>query len=164
MNQKPILKQVVNAFGEIGKETVKEGVKEAGKIGENIISAKDLLGLSHVSEEEYEQKKRMDEAKKEQELAQIRQETIGSPGRKVEEEIKEVRSEKEEEEKKKEEEFLAQIRAQREAEARERESIMEETANPHKKKKKRGSALAKGKGKASVADMSATGEFKGKVD
>jgi hypothetical protein len=107
-----------------------------------------------------------DEKKKQAEIAKIKQDMGG--GRGVEAEIEEIRKEREKEQEEKEKEFLEQIRRQREAEMAERQDMWAESANPAKRKKKRGSVLMPaGKRKAMMPSddqLSQTSEFKGKVD
>lgn len=159
MNQ--ILKGVVKGLGQIGEETGKEIINETGKIAESIISGKELLGgVKQLTKEEQIK----EQNKQQEELNKLRSAMGG--GRNVEGEIKQVVAEKERKEEEEERQFLENIRRQREEEraqmAMEMESV---SSNPAKRKKKRGSALMPGK-KASPQDdqMSATSEFKGKVD
>lgn len=162
---KNIVRGVVKGLGQIGGETGKELLEESGKIVEGVVNPVNILGgLKPMDEGEYQKKMAEDERKKQEEIARLNSEIKGT-GRNVGEEMEQVRREREEEEERKEREFLEKLKAQREQEKAE-EAVMsvDETTNSHKKKKKRGGAFMKGKGKASISDMSATGEFKGKVD
>ena len=80
--------------------------------------------------------------------------------RNMEAEMGQVREEKKNEEEENEKEFLENLRKQREAEQEEIMVLERKHLRP-----KRGGAFAKGgKAKVSQSDMSATGEFKGKID
>lgn len=153
--------RVEESYNECMKKIVRE---ESGKIVEGVVNPVNLLGdLKPMSEGDYQQKLAEDERKKQEEIAKLNSE-IKEHGRDVEGEMDEVRRQKQREEEKKEKEFLEKLKVQRERERAEESVFADETTNPHKKKKKRGGAFMKGKGKASTSDMSATGEFKGQVD
>lgn len=154
-----IPKQVLQGLKQVVVETGEQAAKEAVKAVDSVISGKDLVGdAKEINKKHEEELKRNDQ----EELAKLRQ----GIGRNVEVEIKQVRDEKKREEEEKERVFLENLRRQREAEQAEMAAAMSvESANPAKRKKKRGSAFAKGgKSRPSQSDMSATGEFKGKVD
>ncbi len=161
MSDDAIGKKVLSTMGQLGLETGKEILKEGGKIGETIISGKELLGnIKPMTEEEYKLKAEEEGKKSDKEMSDLRQ-NIGG-GRNVEAEIENVRRQREEEEKEKEEKILEEVRQQREIEAMELASL-ETPGNS-----KRSAAKMQGvKGKKSAPDpaaMSATAEFKGKVD
>jgi len=164
MSDDGILKKVVKGLGDLGAETVEEGVKEVVNIGESVITGKELLGdIKTMDEGEMARTKAEEERKKQEELAKIR----NIPGRNVEGEIKQVVQEKMEEEEEKEKEFLEKIKEQREAEERERQEMSaEEPGNAKREAAKR--QMAPGKKKSSQPDtaaMSQTSEFKGgKID
>jgi hypothetical protein len=163
---KQIAKQWWQGIKSIGVETVEIAKKEGVKTVEGWITGKDWLGdLKPMEEGQYKQAKQQDETDRHKEIENIKNQIMG---RNVEKEIEEVRRQKTEEEEE-QEKFLQQLQAQRMAEEQEKQNMWAafgESNNPAKRKKKRGSAFATGKrGKASQADMSETGEFKGgKVD
>lgn len=162
MNSIP--KQVFAGLGQVVTETVEKTGEEIVKAVDSVISGSDLVAdAKPMGAGEYQQKVRDDDKVRGEEMANIRSQI---PGRQVEKEMEEVRKAKKEEEEQKEKEFLENLRRQREAERAEMASLgVMESGNPAKRKKKRGSAFAKGgKSKPSQSDMSATGEFKGKVD
>ena len=156
-----IAKKVLSAVGQIGVETGKEILKEGGKIGETIISGQELLGnIKPMTEEEYKLKAEEEGKKSDKEMADLRQ-NIGG-GRNVEGEIEEVRRQREQVEKEKEKRILEEVSRQREIEAMELASL-EVPGNP----KKSAAKMQGVKGKKTAPDpalMSATAEFKGKVD
>jgi hypothetical protein len=161
MSDDAIAKKVLSTVGQIGLETGKEILKEGGKIGETIISGQELLGnIKPMTEEEYKFKAEEEGKKSDKEMSDLRQNI--SSGRNVEGEIEEVRRQREQEEKEKEERILEEVARQREIEAMELASL-ETPGN-----QKRSAAKMQGvKGKKSAPDpaaMSATAEFKGKVD
>ncbi len=122
------------------------------------ISIKDWLSeVKPMNDQQKAAAEKKDQQKTGEELNKIRNKLSPRP---VEREMEEVRAKKKEEEEK-EERMLAQVRAQREREAEERRKMMTELpSNPHKRKKKRGSALAVGKqSKPSQDQMTQTGEF-----
>lgn len=163
---KQIAKQWWAGVKSIGVETAETAKSEALRMTEGIITGKDWLGdIKPMGDEQYQQVKNQDRAESQKEIEQIRGQLAG---RNVDREIEEVRRQKTEEEEE-QERFLEQLQRQREAEKAEQAAMWAgfgESNNPAKRKKKRGSAFATGKhGKASQADMSETGEFKGgKVD
>ncbi|MFZ2153066.1 MAG: hypothetical protein WAV41_03335 [Microgenomates group bacterium] len=166
MTNDGILKKVLKNLGEIVVESGKEGIKEAGKMTETIVTGKQLLGdIKTYSPQEMAQRQAEDERKRQQEMADLRSQISG---RNVEEEIKQVEKEREQTEDQKEKEFLEKVRQQREAEAAERNSLSGEvSANPAKRKKKRGGAFAKGKKKTQQPDpsqLSQTAEIAGKME
>ena len=152
---KKIPKKVVQGLKQVGEETGKELVGQTKKIVTGVISGKELVGDTKVmTEKELAAKQVDDERKKNEEMSKLR-------GRDVEGEVTQIRKEKEQKEDE-EEKFLEEVKIQREAEDKERQKLAAETgvsSNPGKRKKKRGSAFAKGNKKTSVADLSATSEF-----
>jgi hypothetical protein len=163
---KQVVKDFIKGWGKIGEETGKEVIREAATIGETIISGKELLGdIKPMSEDELNQKRAEDEKKKQEEMEKIKREA--GKGRNVEEEIKQVREEKAQEEKAEEQRILEEVKRKREAERMEREQLEAEMgqSNPHKAKKKRGSAFMPGKKQgATDASQSATAEYFKKPD
>jgi hypothetical protein len=163
---KQIAKQWLAGIKSIGTETVEIAKKETFKMADGVITGKDWLGnIQPMSTNEYTQAKKADEVDKNREIEQIKNQIAG---RNVGQEIEEVRRKLTQEEEE-QERFLEQLRQQRLAEAQENQSMWAnfgESSNPAKRKKSRGSAFKTGKqGKASQADMSETGEFKGgKID
>ncbi len=157
MNQS-IASGVLKGLGELGQETVKKTVEEAGKIIEPIISAQDLLGnISTMSDEEMKREQAEDERKKQEEIAKLKAEM--GQGRDLESEIEKIRQEREEKER--QEERVEEEKERQEEMAEEGEIIFE----PETKKKGPGSGMAKGhQGKASNSDMSATAEYYKKPD
>lgn len=146
--------QVLKGLKDLAKETAEKSVDEAGKIVTGVITGGELVGnIKPMTPEEETRNKKLEEKKKQEELKQIR--------RNVEGEIKQVRDEKEEKEKEEERLFLENVKKQREAEEAERQQLM-----PQGPKKKRGSAFVQGKKKSQpqADQLTATGEFKGKVD
>lgn len=163
---KQIAKNVITGLAKIGEETGRELVKETGKIGETIISGRELLGdIKPLTESEMAERKMEEERKKREEMAKMLQ-GLGEPGRKVEKEMEEVRSKKKEEEERQEKEFLAGLQRQREEEAKEREMMEAEVSSSSaKRKKKRGSAFLPGRKQgATAASQSATAEYFKKPD
>jgi len=163
---KQIAKGIIQGLGKIGEETGKELVKETAKIGESLITGKELLGdIKPMTTEEMAKMKVEEEKKKKEEMAKLKS---GLEGRAVETEINEIRKEKKREEEEKERKFLEDIKKQREAEEAERQSLeagMAVSSNPAKRKKSRGSAFVTGKKQGvSQSQQSQTGEYKGKVD
>ncbi|MFA6602317.1 MAG: hypothetical protein WCT01_00805 [Candidatus Shapirobacteria bacterium] len=163
---KQIAKQWWQGIKTIGTETVEIAKKETFKMADGVITGKDWLGnIQAMDTNDYNKAKQADEEAKNREIEQIKQQIMG---RNVGQEIEEVRKNKTQEEEE-QERFLEQLRQQRLAELAEQQSLWTnfgESSNPAKRKKSRGSAFKTGKqGKASQADMSETGEFKGgKID
>lgn len=163
-----IVKGVLKGLGQVGMETVEKGGENLGKMAETIITGQELLGgINPMSQGEHQKLVIEDERQKQAEMAKIKQEMGG--GRNVGAEIEEIRKAREKEEEEKERQFLEQIRQKREAEIAERQALIGgESANPAKRKKRRGSALMpQGKRKKMAPDMeqlSQTSEFKGKAD
>jgi len=160
-----IFKKVVKGFGEIGKETVEKGVKGGIDITQSVITGEELLGLKKIDPQEVARIEREEQQKKEEEMARLRQATMGQ-GRNVEEEIGKIRSEKEQKEKEKEEMFLENIKRQREVEERERQELVEMPGNAKREAAKRQFAPGKRKKQSpDASQMSQTSEFKGgKID
>lgn len=164
-----IPKKVLQALGQIAVETGKETLKEVGKVTESIVTGKELLGdIRPMTDGEMAAKRAEDERKKQAEMEKLRQSMGG--GRNVEAEVREISREKQQSEEDKERQFLEQIKRQREAEAEEHQKLSVEmgvSANPAKRKKKRGSALMQGKKKTNQPDpsqLSQTGEIAGKME
>lgn len=161
-----IPKQVVAGLKSVVTETVEKTAEEAGKIVTGVISAGELLpGVKSLSPEEEIREKQKAEDKRQEELKKVREQMC--QGRNVETEIKEIGDDKDKKDEEEERIFLENIRRQREMEAAERQQIESGvSSNPAKQKKSRGSAFAKGKKKSQpqMDQMTATGEFKGKVD
>ncbi len=157
---KKMPKKVVQALGQVAEETSREMVRQAGKVVAGVVTGKDLVGdIKPMSEKEMVKKQTEDEAKKQQEMGQLREK-----GRDVEGEMQKVREEKKKKEEEEERQFLDNIKRQREAEDQERRSMVLMVSSPGKRKKKRGSAFVKkGKG-ASQSEMSATSEYSRKRD
>jgi len=165
MTDDAIIKKVIKGLGEVGLETGKEAVGEAGKITESIITGTELLGnIKPLTEAELAQKKAEDEKKITEEGTAVAK-AMANQGRNVGEEIKQVRAEKSQEEQK-EEQFLKQIQQQREAEEAERQQMTEVPGNSKREAAK--TQFAPGKRKKQqpdLAQMSQTSEFKGgKID
>ncbi len=157
---KQVAGNVLKGLGELGKEAGEQLIREAVKIGETVVSGKELLGdIKPLSEAELMKKQDEDEAKKIGEIEKLKSATTF--GRNVEAEMEEVRKERERKERETEEKMLEEVRRKREAERQEREQMEASMAtNPHKAKKKRGSAFLPGK-KQGVTDanQSATAEY-----
>jgi hypothetical protein len=161
MSDDGIAKKVLLTMGQIGAETGKEILKEGGKIGERIISGQELLGnIKPMSEEEFKSKAEEEEKRSDKEMSDLRQ-NIGG-GRNVEGEIEEVRRQREAEEKEKEERILEEVARQREIEAMELVSL--ETPGNQKKSAAKMQGVKGKKSAPDLTQMSATAEFKGKVD
>lgn len=155
---KQIVGNVIKNLGQIGGEVITESVEQVGKIGESIISGKELLGdIKPMSQEELQRKKLEDEKNKKDEINKL----MG--GRNLEGEIEEIRKEKGKKEEE-EEKMLRQIQIEREEERREHEKLaMEMDVTPaNKRKKERGSVLNPKK-KVPIDQTSQTGEFVSKV-
>ena len=155
-----IRKKVAANLVNIGSETGKELIKETGKIGEKVISSWEWLGdMEPMEEADYQKAKLAEENMAEREMEEIRKEIGG--GRKVEEEISQLRRQKEEEaervEKNKEREEYVKF---------EEKMAREKLEGPGNENSKRARSLGR-KGRKSAPDMSqmsATAEFKGKID
>lgn len=166
MSDDSIPKQVLQNLGQIVEETGKEAVKQAGEVTTAIITGKQLLGdLTPMSGAELERKKAEDEQRKKLEAERLKQQ-MGA-GRNVEQEISQVRQENKQIEDEKQQQLLQEIQAKRQAEEQERIQMEEMWANMSPKHPKGPQGPASGKKKKSQPDpssMSATSEFKGKVD
>ena len=154
-----ILKKVVKDLGQIGVETAKETVKEAGKLTESVITGQELFGVKVLSDEELARKKAEDERK-------VNEETSRILGRNVETEIDQVRREKKQIEEENEKQMLEQNQRQRELEETERQQMVEAPGNAKREAAKH--QMSPGKRKKQQPDptqMSQTSEFKGgKID
>lgn len=157
-----IPKKVLQNLGQIGEETVKEAVTQAGEIGASIITGKELLGnITPMSDEELAKKKREDENKKANQMSDVRSQLTG---RDVEGEMKQVRQEAEQKENE-EERMMREINAKREQEAAEiREAEAAMLMQATRRKGPVGPSQPKKKSMPDAAAMSNTSEFKGKVD
>jgi hypothetical protein len=113
-----------------------------------------------MSEEEFKSKAEEEEKRSDKEMSDLRQ-NIGG-GRNVEGEIEEVRRQREAEEKEKEERILEEVARQREIEAMELVSL--ETPGNQKKSAAKMQGVKGKKSAPDLTQMSATAEFKGKVD
>lgn len=158
MTDDSIVKKVIKGLGEIGEETGKETVKQAGEITESVITGQELFGVKPLSEEELAKKKVEDEIR-------VQEETKNLLGRNVEQEIKQIGDEKKREEGEKEKQMLEQIRQQREAE----EMAGQQVAAPGNPKREAAKTMfAPGKRKKQQPDptlTSQTSEFTGgKID
>ena len=165
MTDDSILKQVVKGLGQIGTETVEKAAEHAGAMASSIITGKQLLGdITPMTDQELAQRKAEEDRKKEEEMAKLRQQ-MREPGRNVEAEMKQEERKMEEEEQKKLREEQEKIKAQQQE--MNSASVEMESGNPHKRKKKRGSAFAQGKKKTNQPDpasMSQTSEKAGKME
>ena len=163
---KQILKNVLKGIKQIGTETVEKSAEEGGKIVEGVITGKELLGdIKSMSDQQYSAESQKYKNKDEEEMVKLRAQ-MKDPGRDVEQEIEQVQKEKEQKEED-ERKFLENLKIQREREKAEMEAAYAEApGNPHKAKKSRGSAFAKGKKKSGpdLEQMSQTAEVKSKVD
>ena len=149
-----VLKGLVNLTVETGEKLV----NEVGKIGETVISGRELLGgITEMSDSELQQKKQEDEQKKQKEIEDLRREM--GLGRNLVQEMQQLRYERDnqEQQQEKQEEMV---------EKKEQEEMMNQTYIPEPvSKPKRGQGVKKGKhGKASQADMSETQEYFKKND
>ncbi len=148
-----IPKQFLNGLGELGVETAKEGVKQAGEIVYTAISGKEWLGnIKPMSDEELQREKQNEEKKKQEEMAELRK-NMGQ-GRNIESDMTQFRREEESEE----EEKKRQEENQKEEENRQWEMQQNQTPIEVHGKKGRGNPNA-GKQKPKKEDMSETQEF-----
>ncbi|MDD4937756.1 MAG: hypothetical protein PHX34_01945 [Candidatus Shapirobacteria bacterium] len=167
MVQNQIIKGVGKGLKKIVEETVEKLGDESQKILESTITGKELLGLEGgINSDEIAQQKHEDDFKKQEEIRKIKLEM--GLGRDVEKEIEEIRKEKEREEEEKEK-YFEKEKQQKEIEAQQiaesNNELMMESTNPSKQKKSRGSAFGhKKKQQPDQSQMSATSEFKGKVN
>jgi len=161
---KQIVGNVIKNLGQIGGEVITESVEQVGKIGETIISGKELLGdIEPMSGGEMQRKKMEDEQKKKTEETHLRQ-GFGGQGRNLEEEIGEVRKEREKKEKEEEEKILREIQVKREEERREHAKMASEMdLTPASKRKKEKGSILSPKKKISQDLTSQTGEYISKV-
>jgi hypothetical protein len=167
MVQNQIIKGMGQGLRKVVEETVEKLGEESQKILESTISGKELLGLDGgISSNQMAHEQQEDEIKKQEEIRKIKSE-IGL-GRDVEKEMEELRKQKEREEEEKEK-YFEQMKQQKEVEAQQitenNNGLMMESTNPAKQKKSRGSAFGhKKKSQPDQSQMSATQEFKGKVN
>jgi len=156
MTDDSIPKQVLNQLKQVGAETIEKTAENVGKIGETIISGKELLGLEPMNAGEYDQKKIKDEEMKNEEVNKI-------VSRNLEGEIKQVRDEKQQKEEEAERIMLEDIKRKREAEEAERAQMTNLPGNAKREAAKR--QFAPGPKKTpDPSQMSQTSEFKGKID
>jgi hypothetical protein len=152
-----IPKKIVQQLGQIGTETVEKTVENAGKIGHDVITGKELLGLEPMNAGEYDQKKTDDDKNKKDEISRL-------VGRNVEGEIEQVRDEKKQKEEEEEKAMLENIKRQREAEEIERAQMVAEPGNAKREAAKQQFVPGPKKKTPDPAVMSQTSEFKGKID
>jgi hypothetical protein len=164
-------------------ETMEKASEEGQKIVESIITGKELLGLERtMSDAQLEQKKQSEKIKSQQEIDKLKGEMGGKKDNKgeenktkekprnLEDEITQLRRQLEKQEEEKEKYYEQQKERQkqeREKQQAEYNDLAEESTNPAKQKKSRGSAFInkKQKHKPDQSQMSATQEFKGgKID
>lgn len=169
-----VVKGIGQGFKQLGTEVMEKATEESGKVFENIITGKELLGLERtMSESELDFQKKMDEREKDKEIKKLKGEINGESEvkektRDVEGEMEELRRQKEKEDEEKEEYYQKMKegqRAEEQQQATEYNALMMESTNPAKQKKSRGSALAhKKKSQPDQSKMSQTQEFNGKID
>jgi hypothetical protein len=167
MVQNQIIKGIGQGLKKLGEETAEKLREEGQNILESTITGKELLGLEGgVNNNQMLHEQQEDEIKKQEEINKIKSEM--GLGRDVDKEIKEIVEQKEKEEEEKEK-YFEQEKQQKEIEAQQiaesNNSLMMESTNPAKQKKSRGSAFGhKKKSQPDQSQMSATSEFKGKVN
>ncbi|MFA6250994.1 MAG: hypothetical protein WC686_05895, partial [Candidatus Shapirobacteria bacterium] len=136
---KKIAQDFVKGLAKIGGETGREMINEAGKIGGSVISGEELLGLAAPpSESELAKIKLDDDRKKQEEMAELRAKM--KQGRDVEKEMEEVRVKREQSQQQEKQEEARRAEENRRWQAANQE-MAEDSSNPHKAKKKRGSAF-----------------------
>lgn len=151
-NSDSVIKNAAQQIKNLGMETVKEFGKAAGQITKGI-GVGELLGdINSMSDEELQKRKMEDEKKKKEEEQKLKAQMKGNN---LEEEMKKLReksadakamADKQEMEQKKKESADAKAMADKEEEA----AIM--MGNPHKQKKKRGSAFLPADKKSQTAE------------
>ncbi len=163
---KQIFKNVVKGLKQVGVETIEQGAKESVKIAESVITGKELLGgITPMSESEYDQKKKYQEAKDNKEMEEIRNQ-MKAPGRNVSGEMEQVYREKKNKEEEEERQFLENLKIQREQERQEMEAMKVEPGS----KPARGKMGGQGKKKKSsepdleLSQVTQTGEARGKME
>ncbi|MCX6727175.1 MAG: hypothetical protein NTY75_05250 [Candidatus Shapirobacteria bacterium] len=157
-----IPKKVIQQLGQIGTETMEKAVENAGKAGHDIITGKELLGLTPMNAGEYDQKKVKDEEDKQKKIDELKQPAV--PGRNVEGEIKQVRDEKKQKEEEEERIMLENVKRQREEEEAERAQMTEVPGNAKREAAKQQFVPGPKKKTPDPSQMSQTSEFKGKID
>ena len=164
MTDDAILKQVINSLGQIGEETGKEAIKQIGEVTSGVISGQELLGIKPMDDNELAKKKAEDEAKRQQELNELRAK-MGS-GRNVGQEIEQIRDEREQAEKQKEKQEQEQAERQRQEEMQQQQMMVEAPGNQKRQAAKMQNAPGKRKKQQpDPTQMSQTSEFKGgKID
>ena len=183
MGDNKILKGVVKGLGQLGLETIEKTSEEGQKIVESIITGKELLGLERtMSDTELEFHKQQEKTKSQEEIYKLKgqmsegkdnknseQKTKDRP-RNLEDELTQLRRQKEREEEEKVKYFEKQKQQKEVEEQQQREQysyLNEESSNPSKQKKSRGSDFVnKKKHKPDTDQTSATQEFNkgGKID
>lgn len=167
MVQNQIIKGIGQGLKKLGEETVERVGEESHKILESTITGKELLGLDGgVSNNQMLHEQQEDEIKKQEEIKRIKSEM--GLGRDVGQEIEKIVKQKEQEEEEKEK-YFEEEKQRRELENQQilesNNSLIMESTNPAKQKKSRGSAFGhKKKSQPDQSQMSATSEFKGKVN
>lgn len=178
-----ILKGVVKGLGQLGMETMEKAGQEGQKIIESVITGKELLGLERtMSDSKLKQSIQEEKIRSQQEINKLKGEMCGKKEgengekkvkerpRNVEDELTQLRRQKEREEEEKVKYFEKQKQQKEMAEQRQTEEynyLNEESSNPSKQKKSRGSAFVnKKKHKPDTDQTSATQEFNkgGKID
>lgn len=160
MSDDSIAKKVLKGLGGIGEETGKEALHHVAEMTTGIITGKELLGqVTEMSDEQLQQKKLEDERKSKEEMAKLQAQMNGQ-GRHVEQEMEQVHQEKEqiEEQKEKEEEQQKMAEEQQMMVAA---PAPEPAGRPSRGKMGGG---RKKKQEPTADQMTATSEFKGKVD
>lgn len=161
MTDSSVPQQVLQQLKQVGTETLEKTAENIGKIGETVISGKELLGLKPMNAGEYDQKKIKDEEDKQKKINELKQQA--EPGRNVEGEIKQVSDEKKQKEEEAERIMLEDIKRKREAEEAERAQMTNLPGNAKREAAKR--QFAPGPKKTpDPSQMSQTSEFKGKID
>lgn len=151
--------QVLKGLGDLGAETGEKLVSEVGKIGESIISGRELLGdITQMSDQELQQKKKEEEQKKQKEIDDLRKEM--GLGRNLEQEMQQIRYERDNKEEQTEKQEEMEEKREEQREMQNQNYMPEPSSRP-----KMGQGVKKGKkGKASQADMSVTQEYSKKSD
>jgi len=158
MNQ--IIKGLGKGLGQLGQETVEKLVDNAGKILDPTITAQELLGgINPMSDQEMAQKKAEDEKKKQEEMNKLRSQMSGRP---VENEMERIRKQKEKEEEEKEK-YLQKVKERKDWERQQQMAADMENMQPKKQHIDKGGNKHKTQ-QPDPSQMSATAEFKGKID
>lgn len=161
MVQNQIIKGIGQGLKRLGEETAEKLSEEGQKILESTITGKELLGLDGVSNNQMFHEQQEDEIKKQEEIKKIKAEM--GLGRDVDKEIKEIVDQKEKEEEEKEK-YFEQMKEQQEREREIQEQNMDmDLLAPKKHHKDKGGNKHKTQ-QPDQSQMSATSEFKGKVN